>query len=255
MRPLFADYVGNPCIVALDRDRCVVADGTGQVVLIDLPAQEIRARVYVGIMGGRSGLQPPLVAPASGAAGDRGGRHPGRLCGGRRGRPPAGGEDPSRAGGHGPGGRLLAGRAIPGDRHGLLLPLGRAPAGARRALVLSDEEPPDYAGFAALPGVCVDAIDLERRRRPARLRIRPAVAEIRLHRPTRGRGSPARSFFETPWTGAGRPCYVDRESPGSHLAVAFKGGFRLLVRATASRPGRPIGPRPPICPWTSTSTR
>ena len=58
--------------------------------------------------------------------------------------------------------------------------------------------------------------------------VRPAVAEIRLHRPARGRGPQARSFFEVPWTGAGRLCYVDRESPGSHLAVAFKGGFRLL---------------------------
>ena len=71
------DYVGNPCIVALDRDRCAVADGTGHLSL-DRPA--VAGGPVAGLRGRhgrRSGLQPPLVATPSVAAGHRGGRHPG----------------------------------------------------------------------------------------------------------------------------------------------------------------------------------
>ncbi len=222
------DYVGNPCIVALDRDRCAVADGTGQVVLVNLPAQDVRARVYVGVTGGgascnlrslrRHPARPGIVAVAT-----RGGyavvvevdrQQVAKI------HPVQGGTVQAVA--FSPDGRYLA------IGTGSYSTSGEPQPAHVELWSHSGEEPPTYAGFAALPGVCVNAMtwnadgDLVACATGLRSQKSGFIAQLDAE------DLRARSFFEMPWTGTGRLCYVDRESPGSHLAVAFKGGFRLL---------------------------
>jgi hypothetical protein len=93
---------------------------------------------------------------------------------------------------------------------------------------LSASNVPEYRSFTALPGVCVDAItwrnDGDRVACATGLRSQKGgyIAQVDASqlRPF--------SFFETSWTGSGRLCYLDRESPGSHLGVAFHGEFRVV---------------------------
>ena len=222
------DYVGNPCIVALDRDRCAVADGTGHLLLIDLPSQEVRRRVYVGVTGGgaacnlrslrRHPSRPRVVAVATRGAyaviGTLEGPGVVKI------HPVEGGTVSTVA--FSPDGRYFAigtgAYSLTGDPQPAHLELW----------MLSDDETPQYAGFAALPGVCVDAIawnsggDLIACATGLRSQKSGFIAQLEADdfRP--------RSFFESTWTGTGRLCYVDLDSAGSHLAVVSRGGLSLL---------------------------
>ena len=117
---------------------------------------------------------------------------------------------------------------------------GDRPSRRIRALVALGRRAAAYAGFAALPGVCVNAIawnadgDLLACATGLRSQKSGFIAQLEAD------DLRARSFFETPWTGTGRLCYVDRESPGSHLAVVSKGGFACWrERRQAGLAGRP----------------
>ncbi len=86
----------------------------------------------------------------------------------------------------------------------------------------------EYRLFAALPGVCVDAIvwnrDCDRIACATGLRSQKGgfIAQLDSSqlRPV--------SFFDTTWAGSGRLDYLDRGSTCSDLAVVFRGGFRVV---------------------------
>ena len=249
------DYVGNPCIVALDRDRCVVADGTGQVVLVDLPAQEIRARIYVGVVGGaaacnlrslrRHPARPGIVAVAT-----RGGyavvvevdrQQVAKI------HPVQGGTVQAVA--FSPDGRILA------IGTGAYSTSGEPQSAHVELRLFSDDEPPTYAGFAALPGVCVDAMTWNADGDLLACAIRPPVAEIRLHRPARGRGPQGAIVLRAALDGRGavvlRRSRVAGQPPGRRLQGGVPPAWRgrrqgglagRLARGLRTAPG--LRPRP-----------
>ena len=105
---------------------------------------------------------------------------------------------------------------------------GDPAAGPHRALALSEDGAPEYRSFAALPGVCVDAIawnrDGDRIACATGLRSQKGGSIAQLDssqlRPV--------SFFDTSWADSGRLGYLDRGSTCSHLGVVFRGGFRVV---------------------------
>lgn len=219
------DYVGNPCIVAIDRDRCAVADGTGNVTAINLRTQEVGPRLFVGIAGGTASnlrslrgnpARPGEVAVATRAAyaaiGDVGRGSVAKI--------------------HPVEGGIVQSVAISPDARWLAIGTGAysvsgPPQAAHVELWdLTNEGGPRYAGFAALPGVCADAIawspDGGRIACASGLRSQKAgfVAQLEAE------DLRALSFFDVPWVGTGRLAYVD--SSCSHLAVSSRSGFRVL---------------------------
>ena len=238
------DYVGIPCIVAIDRDRCAVADGTGHLTVINVRSQEVGPRLFVGIVGGTaSNLRSLRRHPA----------RPGGVAVATRGAYAAIVEIDSQAVAkiHPVQGGTVQAVAISPDGRSLAIGTGAysvsvPPQAARVELWdLSDEEGPRYNGFAALPGVCVDAIAWS-----------PDGALIACATGLRSQKSGfvaqleaddlrARSFFETSWTGTGRLGHLDSDSPCSHLAVAFKGGFRVLGASDGQEAWRLDRPEPP----------
>jgi hypothetical protein len=239
------EYVGHPCIVALDRDRCAVADATGHVTAVNLRTKEVGPRLFVGAEEGRGSChlrslrrhpeRPGVVAVATrgahAAIGDLDRLAVDRIV------PEQGGTVNAVA--FSPDGR---GVAIGTGAYALS---GEPPPARVELWTLSAEGPPEYAGFTALPGACVDAIawhpDGQTFACASGLRSQKAgfIAQV-------GAGDiRPRSFIEIASAGTGRICYDDRDAPGSHLAVAFKGGFRLLSAGNgkeAWRADRPDAP-------------
>jgi hypothetical protein len=221
------DYVGNPCIVALDRDRCAVADGTGYLTAINLRTQEVGPRLFVGVEGGAApcnlrSLRSHPARPRTVAVATRGGYAAvGDLdvLAVAKVHPVQGGTVNAVA--VSPDGRYLA------IGTGFYSLSGASQPAHVELWMLSDEEP-RYAGLAALPGVCVDAIawssDGALIACATGLRSQKSgfVAQLEAE------DLRARSFFEIPWAGTGRIGYVEETSPYGHLAVVFKGGFRML---------------------------
>ena len=135
-----------------------------------------------------------------------------------------------RAGRHGQYRGLLAGRAIPGDRHRRLFPSAEPQPARIELWGLSDDRVAGIAGLRGLAG---------RLRRRHRLECAPATGSPAQpawprRRPASScnstpRNSGRRSFFEAD-LGRFGPAELrrNRESPGSHLAVVFRGGFRDL---------------------------
>ena len=64
--------------------------------------------------------------------------------------------------------------------------------------------------------------------RSDRLCHRIALPQGRLRRATRRSQLRPVSFFDAPWTGTGRLDYLDRDADSSHLAIGFRGGFRVV---------------------------
>jgi hypothetical protein len=222
------EYVGHPSVVAPDRDHCVVADGTGHLLLINLPAQDVRARLFVGIVGGGAScnlrsLRRHPAKPMGVAAATRGGY----AVIGDLDRRAVAKVHPAQ------GGTVNAVAVSPDGRYlaigtGAYSPSGVPQSAHVELWLLAGEETPEYAGFAALPGACVDAIAWN----PNGDTIACATG-LRSQKPgfigqLDAEDLRPQSFFETPWSGAGRLSYVDGESSCSHLAVIFKGGFRVL---------------------------
>ena len=58
-----SEYVGSPCIAALDHDHSVVADGTGHLTLINLTSKAIPARLFVGVTGGHASCNLRSLRP------------------------------------------------------------------------------------------------------------------------------------------------------------------------------------------------
>jgi hypothetical protein len=221
------DYVGNPSIVAIDRDRCAVADGTGHLTAVNLRSQEVGPRLFVGIVGGTaSNLRSLRRYPA----------RPGGVAVATRGGYAALGDLDRQAVAkiHPVQGGTVQAVAVSPDGRWLAIGTGvytlaGTPQPANMELwMLSDEQAPQYAGFAALPGVCVDSItwspdgDLIACATGLRSQKSGFIGQLEAE------GLRARSFFQMPWTGTGRLCYIDGEFPGSHVAVVFRGGFRVL---------------------------
>src|SRR5262249_7951774 len=100
-------------------------------------------------------------------------------------------------------------------------------------------------GFAALPGVCVEAVawspDSFLIACASGLRSQKAGFVAQLE----ARDLRARSFFETPWTGTVRLGYVDGDAPCTYLAVASKGGFRMVAAGAGQEAWRLDRPESP----------
>lgn len=219
------DYVGNPCIVAIDRDRCAVADGTGNITAVNVRTQEVGPRLFVGIAGGtasnlrslrRDPSRPGVVAVATragyAALGDVDRGLVAKI------HPVEGGTVQSVA--ISPEGRSLA------IGTGAYSVSGPAQPAHLELWDLRDDEGPHHVGFAALPGVCVDAIAWSPDGRliacASGLRSQKAGFIAQLD----AEGLRPLSFFETPWAGTGRLGYLDASC--SRLAVAARGGCRVL---------------------------
>ncbi len=222
------DYVGSPCIVALDHEHCVVADATGHLTVINLITKGILSRTFVGIAGGHTSCHLRSLR-----AGPRGSRTVAVATRGgyaavvNFGRqvvekiyPQQGGSVNAVA--LSPDGQLLA----IGTGH--YPPSGDSPPSRLELWVLPAWGEPQYRSFAALPGVCIDAI--------AWSRDGYLIACANGLRSQKG-GTLAQfdasqlrpvSFFDTAWCQSGRLDYLNRGSPNSHLAVVFRGGFRVL---------------------------
>jgi hypothetical protein len=213
--------------VAIDRDRCAVADGTGNVTVINLRSQEVGPRLFVGIVGGtasnlrslrRHPVLPGVVAVATrgayAAIGDLDRQAVAKIHSVQGGTVQAVAFSPD-------GRRLAIGT-------GAYSVSGPAQPAHVELWNLSEEEGARYVGFAALPGVCVDAIawspdgGLIACATGLRSQKSGFVAQFEAE------DLRARSFFEVPWTGTGRLGYVDGESPCSLLAIASRSGFRML---------------------------
>lgn len=173
-------------------------------------------------------MQSPLSACRADGIEDGRGRHARRVRGDRGFRPSGGGENLSTTGGFGQCGRPLSGWPVPGHRHGPLSPVGRLATGPPRLWVLPAWGSPQHRSFAALPGVCIDAIAWSRDgyllacATGLRSQKGGTIAQFDASqlRPV--------SFFDTSWCNSGRLDYLDRGSSNSHLAVVFRGGFRVL---------------------------
>jgi hypothetical protein len=219
--------VGHPCIVALDRDHCAVADGSGHVTAIDLRTREVGPRLFVGAGGEvayhfrtlrRHPARPGVVAVAT-----RGGHAAVvdlDVLGVTKIHPAQGGTVNAVA--FAPDGRSLA---IGTGGYPLM---GASQPAIVEIWTLANGDPPQFAGFAALPGTCVDAIawspDGARIACATGLRSQKSGFLAQLEADVLR----ARSFFEVPWSGSGRLCYVEDAAPSGRLAVVFKGGFRML---------------------------
>ncbi len=224
------DYVGNPCIVAIDRDHCAIADGSGQLIAVDVRTRDVGPRLFLGLSGSagasnlRSARRHPARSSVVAVATRAGYAVVGDLAGPAVAKihPVQGGTVQSVA--FSPDGRRLAigtgtytTTGVPQPAHVEVWSQPDPAEGPPRALVV-----------AALPGVCVDAIawhpegGLIACASGLRSQRSGFVAQLEAEdlRP--------RSFFETAWTGTGRLEYVDRDANAGHLAVALKGGFRLL---------------------------
>ena len=206
----------------------MVADGTGHLTLINLTSKAIPARLFVGVTGGHAscnlrslragppGLHTVAVATRSGYAVVVGfeSQAVSKIY------PEQGGT--VNAVSLSPDGQFLAigtgSYSLTGDPQPAHLELWDLPPGGS----------PAYRSFAALPGVCADAIawspDCGRIACSTGLRSQKSgyIAQLDSSqlRPV--------SFFEISWAGSGRLVFLDRDSPCSHLAVNFRGGFRVV---------------------------
>jgi hypothetical protein len=222
------DYVGSPSVVALDSEHCVVADATGQVTVISLTTKGVLSRVFVGVEGGyTSCLLRSLRAGPRGsktvAVATRGGYaavvHFGRQVVEKI-HPQQGGSVNAVA--ISPDGQFLA----VGTGH--YPPSGDAPPARIEIWSLPLFGAPQYRSFAAVPGVCVDAIVWSRDgyliacATGLRSQKGGTIAQFDASqlRPV--------SFFDTAWCTTGRLDYLDRGSSNNHLAVVFRGAFRVL---------------------------
>lgn len=216
-------YVGNPCIVAIDRDRCAVADGTGNITAVNVRTREVGPRLSVA--GAASNLRslrrdssrPGGVVVATRAAyavvGDVDRGSVAKI------HPVEGGTVQSVA--ISPDGRCLA------IGTGAYSVTGPAQPAHLELWDLSHEEGPRHVRFVALPGVCVDAIAWS----PGGALIACAIG-VRSQKAgfvaqLEAECLRARSFFDTPWAGTGRLGYV--EPSCRLLAVASRAGFRVLA--------------------------
>jgi hypothetical protein len=222
------EYVGSPCIVPQDREHCVVADGTGHLTVINLTTEHILARIFVGVMGdnaccnlrclraGPQGSKTVAVATRGGYAvvADFDRQVVAKVY------PEQGGTVNSVA--LSPDGQFLA----IGTGH--YPHLGDSQPAHIELWALSENRAPEYRTFAALPGVCVEAItwnrDCDRIACATGLRSQKGGSMAQLDssqlRPV--------SFFDSSWIGSGRLGYLDQGSASRHLAVVFRGGFRVL---------------------------
>jgi hypothetical protein len=222
------DYVGSPCIVAQDPELCVVGDATGHLTVINLTTQAILSRAYVGAEGGHasSNLRSLRAGPRGSktvAVATRGGYaaivHFGRQVV-EKVYPQQGGSVNAVA--ISPDGQLVA----IGTGHYSLS--GDPPPARIEIWNLPLFGAPQYRTFAALPGVCIDAIAWSRDGYliacAAGLRSQKggtiAQFDAAQLRPV--------SFFDTPWCNSGRIDYLNRGASNSHLAVVFRGGFRVF---------------------------
>jgi hypothetical protein len=206
----------------------VVADGTGHLTVINLSSEQILARIFVGVVGSQTGCnlrslrvgwqRPSLVATAT-----RGGYA--AVCDFDR-------QAVEKI--HPIHGGTVNATALAPDGQSLAIGTGSYPHSGEpqpahlEIWTLPAEGTPEYRSFAALPGLCVDAITWSdgghRIACATGLRSQAGgyigqleAAQLR-----------AISFFEVPWAGSCRLAYIDRESTSSHLVVGFRGGYRLL---------------------------
>lgn len=222
------EYVGSPCIVPQDREHCVVADGTGHLTVINLTTEHILTRIFVGVMGAQttSNLRS-LRAASQGsrmvAVATRGGY----AVVANFDRQVVAKVYPEQGG-------TVNSVALSSDGQFLAIGTGSYPLSGDlqpphiELWSLSEDGAPEYRSFAALPGVCVDAIawnrDCDRIACATGLRTQKGGFIAQLDsaqlRPV--------SFFDTPWAGSGRLGYLDRGSTCNHLGVVFRGGFRVV---------------------------
>lgn len=244
------DYVGNPCLVAIDRDHCAIADGSGQLIAVDVRTRDVGPRLFLGLAGGavasnlrsarRHPARPSVVAIATragyAAVGDLAVLAVAKI------HPVQGGSVQSVA--FSPDGRRLA------IGTGAYTTTGDPPPAQIEIWSLPDldEGPPRVLVVAALPGVCVDAIawhpdgGLIACASGLRSQKSGFVAQLEAEhlRP--------RSFFETTWTGTGRLKYIVSDANAGHLAVALRGGFRLLGAEDGKETWRVDRPEVPELP-------
>lgn len=223
-------HVGYPCIAPLSRDQCVVADGTGHLTIIDVIAKRALARVFVGAMKGHAccnlcSLDVRATTPRMAAVATRGGYAAIYDLDRKRIKKV-----------HSPQGRTVSSVAFSPDGRFLAIGTGlyalsddRQPA--RIELWTLKGSSPKYLSFAALPGVCADAIawnadgELLACATGMRSQDRGFIAQLDVPtlRPV--------SFFETSWALSSRLSYLDAEGTSGNLAAVFLGGMRVLSPA------------------------
>ncbi len=242
------EYVGSPCIVAIDRDRCVVADGTGNLTAVDLKAQTVGPQLFVGVAGGTATnlrslrgnpARPWMVAVATrgayAAIGDLEQKSVSKIHPVEGGTVQAVAISPD-------GGTLAIGT-------GAYTAAGPPPAARLELWNLSPEVGARFVDSAALPGACLDAVawspDGSRLACALGMRSQKAGFVAQLD----AGGLRALSYFDIPFAGASRIGYLEGNAPGSQLAVSLRGGFRVLDAvngAEAWRIDRPESPDVPL---------
>lgn len=242
------EYVGSPCLVAIDRDRCVVADGTGNLTAVALKAQAVGPQLFVGVTGGTATNLRSLRSNPT---------RPWMLAVATRGAYAAIGdlERMSVAKIHPVEGGTVQAVAISPDGQTLAIGTGAysaagPPPAARLELWdLAPEVGPRFLVSAAMPGACVDAVawgpDGSGIACALGMRSQKSGFVAQLD----AGGLRALSYFETSFAGASRLAYLDGDAPGSRLAVALKGGFRVLDAVDgveAWRIDRPESPDVPL---------
>jgi hypothetical protein len=236
------DYVGHPCIVALDREHCVVADGTGHLTVINLASEQVLARIFVGMQGGQAccnlrSLRVGRLGSRAVAVATRGGYAV--LCDFDR-------QAVEKI--HPVEGGSVHAMALAPDGRSLALgtgsyPLAGSPQPAHLEIwTLPADGTPRYRDFAALPGVCVDAIAWndggDRIVCATGLRSQKGGYVAQLDA---GQLRPI-SFLEIAWAASGRVAYLDRDATDSHLAVISRAGLRVVDARDGTEAWRAAGP-------------
>ena len=223
--------VGYPWIAPLDREHCVVADGTGHLTSVNLVKRQAEARVFVGAMDGLAccNLRSLCVrpgAPTTVAVATCGGYAV--VCDVAR---QVVARNYPRLGG------TVNCVAFSSDGRFLVIGTGFYSLSAdwqeaHVELWTLEETEPEFLAVATLPGVCVDAItwspDADSIACASGMRSQKQQFVAQVHPWTLRTGS----FFETAWTNLRRLTYMNLEDTCSHVAVVTTGALRVLNSAT-----------------------
>ena len=220
-------YIGNPRIAPIDRDNCIIADGSGHISVFSLSSKQVLARVYIGVkdLDACINLRSLCVEPSeskTAAVATRGGHaviYDLERQVATRLHPEQGNTVNSVA--LSPDGQLLAvGTGC--------YPLSGNQQPALVELWSLETDGPKYLAFVALPGACVDAITWDTYGQQIAVATGLASQDRGFVASINASNLRPLAFVEIPIAGFNRLIYVDVEGNSSHLAVACKSAMYLL---------------------------